>query len=83
MAVVGFRVEVEVVSGGTGVAGAELISMLFRMEGRSELELLEAVSDVLALALVGSRDSSVESTGWSNPLVTDTGSESELGEDVS
>lgn len=83
MAVVGFRVEIEVVSGGTGVAGAEPISMLFRMEGRSELKLLEAVSDVLALALVRSRDSSVESTGWSSPLVMDTGSEFELGEDVS
>ena len=83
MAVVEFRVEAEVVAGGTGVAGTVAMSVLSRIEARSELKLLEAVSGALALALEGSRGSFVESTGWSDPLVTATGSEFEPGEVMS
>lgn len=60
-----------------------VVSILSQMEGRSELELLEAVSGVLALALVGSRDPFVESTGWSDPLAAGIRFEFELGEAVS
>lgn len=54
MAVVELRVETEVVCG--AVSGTVVVSILSQMEGRADLELLEAVSGVLALAFVGSRD---------------------------
>lgn len=80
MADVGFRVETEVVAGGTGVAGTVAISLLSRMEWRSGLKLLDTVCDVLALALLGSRDSFGESTGCSGPSVIAMGSEFAVGE---
>lgn len=76
MAVVELRVETEVACG--TVSETVVVSILSQMEGRSDLELLEVVSGVLALALVGSRDPFVGSTGWSDPLVAGIRSELEL-----
>lgn len=81
MAVVELRVETEAVCG--AVSGTVVVFILPHMEGRSDLELLEAASGVLALALVGSRDPFVGSTGWSDPLVAGIRSECKLGEAVS
>lgn len=80
MAVVELRVEMEVVCDALSVT--VVVFILSQVEGRSDLELLEAVSGVLALALVGSRDPSVESTGRFDPLAAAIGSEFELGEAV-
>lgn len=60
-----------------------VVFILSQMEGRCDLELLEAVSGVLALALVGSRDPFVESIYWFDPLAAAIRSEFELREAVS
>lgn len=78
MAEVELRAETEVACGAVSVT-----VVVTEMEGRSDLELLEAVSGVLALALVGSRDASEERTGWFDSLVAGIRSELDLGEAVS
>lgn len=62
--------ETEEASGGSGVAGTVLISTLPRAEGRSDLELPEAAIGVLALAVVGSMDSSVGSAAAGSWVVS-------------
>lgn len=75
MAVVGFRVGTGAAS---GVDGTMPTSVRFRVEGRAEVKLLEVVSDVLPLALTGSRGSFVGRPGWCSPLEMDAGSELEV-----
>lgn len=81
MAEVELRVESEIACGVVSVSVVVFIES--QKEGRSDLGLLEAVSGVLALALVGSRDPLGESTGWFDSLVAGIRSEFELGEAVS
>lgn len=81
MAVVELRVETEAVCG--AVAVAVVVFIQSQMEGRSDLELLEALSGVLALALAGSRDPPGERAGWFDPSVAGISPEFELGEVVS
>lgn len=80
VAVVELRVDTEVVCGAVSVT--VVVLTLSQMEGRSDPELLEAVSGALALVPVGSRGPWAASTGWVDPLAVAIGSELELGEAV-